>query len=114
MALTVSIVKRNVVGNQREAIADVTFDSSYPTGGESFTPNDVDKDYTTSSNFHWVGITQNDATLADHRLVTYDQTNKKLFIVTTLSSGANAEAANASNQAAVTVRVLCRYGAPTG
>jgi hypothetical protein len=116
MALTVTVIKRNVVGAQKEVIADVTFDSSYPSGGEAFIPNDVDKSVPTAAGnvFHWVAITNNDATLADHRLVSYDHTNQKLFMITTLSSGANAEAANASNQSAVTVRVLCRYGQVTG
>ena len=113
MALTFTTVKRNVVGNQREWIGDITFDSSYPTGGEAFAPSDIDPaQHATASTFHFVNVEPNDATLADVRLVYYDHTNKKLFMVTTLSSGANAQAANASDQSAVTIRVLCRYGAP--
>lgn len=34
MALTLSVVKQSVFGDQRIVIADVTFDNSYPTGGE--------------------------------------------------------------------------------
>lgn len=41
MALTVSIRRRNVIGNRRETIADVTFDNSYPAGGESLTAADL-------------------------------------------------------------------------
>ncbi len=41
MALTVSRVTRSTFGNKRIVIADVTFDSSYPTGGESLTASDV-------------------------------------------------------------------------
>lgn len=110
MALTVAVIKRNVVGSQREVIADVTFDSSYPTGGEAFVPTDVDPSAGANAVFHWVGICNNDATVADQRLVSYDHTNKKLLMLVTLSSGVNAEAANLSNQAAVTIRVLARYG----
>jgi hypothetical protein len=110
MALTVSVVKKNVVGNQREVIADVTFDSSYPTGGEAFIPNDVDKSVPTTQVFHFVAITGNDATTADNRLTSYDHTNQKLKLFT----AATTEATNASDQSAVTIRVLGRYGAVTG
>lgn len=110
MALTVSVVRRNVVGSQKVVIADVTFDNSYPTGGEAFTPADVDPGESTSSTFDFVDIHQNDATVADYRLVAYDHTNAKLMVITTLSSGANAQAANASDQSAVTVRTQCWYG----
>lgn len=44
MALTVSNVdsfSQDVWGRHKVAIVEVTFDSSYPTGGESFVPNDV-------------------------------------------------------------------------
>lgn len=37
MGLTIAPVAKNVVGAQFEVIADITFDSSYPTGGESLT-----------------------------------------------------------------------------
>ena len=110
MALTVTKVTKNVVGAQYEVIADVTFDSSYPTGGEAFIPNDVDKSRPTSDVFHFVAITGNDATIADNRIVTYDHTNKKLVVFTAI----NTEATNASDQSAVKVRVLTRYGQITG
>lgn len=106
MALTVTIVKRNVVGAQREVIADVTFDNSYPTGGEAFTPNDVDKSAASTSSFWFLAPHMNDATIADNRIVDYDYTNKKLVLKT---AGAT-EATNASDQSAVTIRVLGRYG----
>ncbi|WP_027085406.1 hypothetical protein [Cohnella panacarvi] len=34
MALTVSLVNRTVFGDKKISVADVTFDSSYATGGE--------------------------------------------------------------------------------
>lgn len=37
MALAVSIIDSVVEGNKRIVTADVTFDSSYPTGGEAVT-----------------------------------------------------------------------------
>ena len=41
MALTLSPVSRTNFGDKRVRVYDVTFDSSYPTGGESLTPADV-------------------------------------------------------------------------
>lgn len=73
MALTVNTVTRNVVGNQRMNLVDVTFDNSYPTGGEVITPNQL-------------GLTGIDAVIAfgngsynvvreGNALVAYDATN---------------------------------------
>lgn len=41
MSATVSIVKRIKMGNAKASIVDITFDASYPTGGESVTPGQV-------------------------------------------------------------------------
>lgn len=41
MALTLSDVKTGVLGDLRYRVMDVTFDSSYPTGGESLTAADL-------------------------------------------------------------------------
>ena len=118
MALTVSVIKRNVVGAQKEVIADVTFDDSYPntggTVGEPFSPTDVDAGASSDDVFHFVCATVNDATTADYRLVGYDVASECLIVMTTLAAGANVQAANASDQSAVKVRVLCRYGQVTG
>lgn len=38
MAVTISNLKRVNLSNLKGTIADVTFDSSYPTGGEALTP----------------------------------------------------------------------------
>lgn len=110
MALTVAVVKRNVVGAQREVIADVTFDNSYPTGGEAFSPRDLDLSQPSTATFHFLDVGMNDATIADQRLVEYDYTNSKLVVRTAV----NTEATNASDQSAVKVRVLARYGAASG
>lgn len=40
MALTFSLDDRQLVGNKRQVRGTVTFDSSYATGGETFTPAD--------------------------------------------------------------------------
>lgn len=41
MALTIAETKRGVVGNLRYWVGTVAFDTSYPTGGESFKPVDI-------------------------------------------------------------------------
>ena len=41
MALTLTKISANTSGNKRRRVYDVTFDSSYPTGGESLTAADV-------------------------------------------------------------------------
>jgi hypothetical protein len=110
MALTIAIVNRNVSGAQKQVIADVTFDNSYPTGGEAFAPSDVDPGESSSSAFHFVVIGMNDVTLADQREVDYDYTNKKLMVKTAITT----EATNASDQSAVKVRVMGFYGQVTG
>lgn len=118
MALTVSVVTRNVVGAQKEVIADVTFDDSYPntggTIGEPFSPTDVDPNAAATDVFHYVGGMINDATTADFRIVGYDTASECLILITTLAAGANVQAANASDQSGVKARLLCRYGQVTG
>lgn len=37
MAVTVTDIARTVFGNKRAVVAEITFDSSYPTGGEPLT-----------------------------------------------------------------------------
>ena len=103
---TYTLVKRNRVGAQLEGIVDVTFDSSYPTGGELFSPADIDPTAGANASFHFVNINVNDATIADNRIVQYDYANKKLQVFTAI----NTEAGNASNQSAVTARALVRWG----
>lgn len=41
MALTVAVTRRVVAGDQNIVTGTIAFDSSYPTGGESFTPADI-------------------------------------------------------------------------
>jgi hypothetical protein len=44
MALTLSRVKEAVIGSLKLRVLDVTFDASYPTGGESLTADDLGVD----------------------------------------------------------------------
>lgn len=41
MALSITRIAWNTRGKLRESIVDITFDSSYPTGGEAISPSSV-------------------------------------------------------------------------
>lgn len=89
MALTITQTKRNSVsGSKITSYVNVTFDNSYPAGGEAFdattygvgTPDSVDIRCTTP--------------LASNVVIRYDATNKKLqaYGSTTEASGAEVAA----------------------
>ena len=97
MALTFTEDHRGVVGAQRTWRGKVTFDASYPTGGEAIT----------AANF---GFTQEVTTvqvIANRGTETaqWDKANAKLMVHTADGT----EATNGSDQAAVTVTVVA-YG----
>lgn len=94
MALSSTDIKRTVFGNKRVVIASLTFDSSYPTGGEAVLPSDF-------------GLSSIDSILCfPHktmtRLAAYDHANAKVKLYTALST----EAAAASDQSSITIEVL--------
>lgn len=91
MALTFIQRHNFVSGDRREAIFDVTFDNSYPTGGEAITPRDFGL---TSLDY----IDSNQA--PGGKSVSWDPVNKKLLVF----SGAT-EATNASDQSTLTIRL---------
>lgn len=69
MALTTTFVRRSVFGNRRVTVADVDFDSSYPTGGESLTATNL-------------GMSVLDLVLVSNKgglIFEYDYTNSKLL-----------------------------------
>jgi hypothetical protein len=74
MALTVSIVEKFVVGSRQGVVADVTFDSSYATGGEAVTASMFGLRSTISS--FPAGLARNASTGAVG--VRYDAANAKL------------------------------------
>jgi hypothetical protein len=41
MALTISSLRKDVAGNKRMHSGRITFDNSYPTGGEALAPGDI-------------------------------------------------------------------------
>lgn len=100
MALTIALVKgsSHVAGNKKIRVRDITLDSSYPTGGYSLLPSDF--------GLKKIEHIQNNVAVASGggataRTVAYDYTNQKLQVYTT----ASAEALNASDQSAFTVRL---------
>lgn len=110
---TVTVVKQNVAGAQKEAIVDFAFDSSYPAGGEAFSPRDIHEGESTTSTFHFVGIEpyiDGTFTNSDNRFIFYDYVNEKLMVYTAL----NVEATDATDQSTVAVRCLCRWGSASG
>lgn len=76
MALSLSTVKKTVWGDIRVHIVDVTFDSSYPTGGESLTKADLGFTTTTLGVFT---TTKQTGSVAVYESV-YDLTNEKLMV----------------------------------
>ena len=70
MAATFSQLLNTVVGNKRLVVTEVTFDASYATGGEAFTPANV-------------GLNVFDAVLVEQPsgyFVQFDRANNKLIV----------------------------------
>lgn len=101
MALTVDNKKRHATKSQFYVIVDVDFDSSYPTGGESLTPDSV-------------GLGKIDFCLASPTagyVFEYDYTNEKLKAFyadyDAVADGALIEVANEGDLSGVTnVKVI--------
>ena len=108
MALTISVVERTVFGNKRIVFADVDFDSSYPTGGESLQASDV--------GLKAIDFLQ--ATPKSGYIFEYDYTNEKLKALyptktqdaattganaLTVDSGSTTVTSTAANGAIITV-----------
>lgn len=104
MALTVSMVSETIFGNRRVRVADVTFDSSYGTGGEALTPDMLD--FPTAIEY----ILPQDSGGYSFQ---FDATNKKLLAyrqtahthAVTLDTGATA--AGSSHTHTATTKTLC-------
>lgn len=86
MAVSVTDVKRGVLGDLKYLIADVTFDSSYPAGGEALTPATLG--FTTI--YFFSSNTIIDPDTADNAVVPgYDYTNSKFLAFWDNESGSN-------------------------
>lgn len=75
MALTVTPKKVFVIGDRKEAHYDVTFDNSYPTGGETLGPTELQLD---SVDIIEAGPIARNAAGTSAVPVGYDYTNSKL------------------------------------
>ena len=84
-----------VFGDRRVWVGTITFDSSYPTGGEAIVPGDFG-----FSEINHVIVGPNDA--AASRIAAWDRTNSKIKLFTALST----EAANASNQSTISMPLV--------
>lgn len=93
MALTYTEVHRSVHGMQRVWEGLITFDNSYPTGGEVIDPAQLGM-----STVESVSLTPTAGT----RLFSWNQTTRAIQVFTALST----EAANASDQSTISIRVL--------
>ena len=86
-----------VTSAQRKTVTDVTFDSSYPTGGEAFTASDLGLNVVDSASVEvksvagTVNVANVFADLANSKLIAYDETP--------------AQVANAADLTDVVVRV---------
>lgn len=94
MALTFSRNKRSVHGDQKVWMGKVTFDSSYPTGGEAITPSD----FNMSSDVDVVLVASNTGA----EVVAWDDANDKLLVYTADGT----EATNSSDQSSVEATVI--------
>ena len=106
MALTIARITGadTTWGNKRVRVRDITFDSSYPTGGEPLTPADVGLKKIEQAVPH--GAARNTAgTLAVD--VAYDATTAKLFAYETAATVAtpHAEVGSGESLATYTVRI---------
>lgn len=112
MAVSVSIVAKNAVGNQYEVVADITFDSSYPTGGELVGVNEIFGPAFGAgvvTTMHYIDA-QPRRTGATH-FFAYDYANSKLLAYTAAMA---TEVTNATDLSAAIVRVRALGGKVTG
>ena len=92
MALTVTETTKTVFGDKRVVFAQVTFDSSYPTGGEAVAASDFPS---ISTAIEEVAVLSSSP--AGTEVVLYDRANAKLLVFT----GDGTQASNASDQSGV-------------
>lgn len=106
MALTITTVKKDVWGTKRVHIADITFDNSYPSGGESLTAADLGFANTLDAVFCEGLAAKADETLAVG--VKYDYTASKLVAYETAAAaeGPLAQVDNTESLDTYVVRIM--------
>lgn len=101
MALTVNITYRDRDGQSHRSYADITFDSSYPTGGEALA-------LTTLGLARHLREIRFSEVSAGYQLE-YDRTNEKVkayWVDTTVDGAAMAEVANTTDLSTLTAKVV--------
>lgn len=106
MAVSVTDVKRGVLGDLKYLIADVTFDSSYPLGGEALTAGTLGL-----TTIYYMDLTAvRDPDTTDNLLIaTYDYTNSKIVAGWDNESGSNSafvEVDDTTDISAYSVRIF--------
>lgn len=117
MAVTLSIVKRAISGNQRRVVVDVTGPASYTTGGEAMTAAQFSllfPEFATTGTPDWTKATFVDVETAFATTPAFlsgmiDKTTGK-FVFTT----AGAQTGAATNLSAQTIRMNILYAGITG
>lgn len=71
MALSTSVTETGIMGNKRTVLGTITFDSSYPTGGESFDKADIGL-----VKMEWIAFNQGE----DGRVFHWDAANSKILV----------------------------------
>ena len=100
MTLTVSVVKRPAMPASEAVVANITFDSSYPTGGESLTAADLGM-----LTVEYLEAVQTGA--ASRRVeYVYATSLLKLYALAEGAPNTYAEVANASDQSTITCRIF--------
>ena len=96
MALTFTNVKRSFFGDQKVVHATATFDSSYPTGGESIVAADLGMSQV--DQMHVSGLSIDDEALGH---VVWDRTNEKLIVIVAVGT----QEGNATDLSATTCEI---------
>ncbi len=96
MALAIANVSKEDVGQRQKIVADITFDGSYPTGGEAIAGSDL--------GFR-IGNIENVEGSAAGRVVSFDGTNNLLLVHESAgAAGALREVPNTTDLSGLTVR----------
>lgn len=90
-----------IVGNQKETVTDVTFDSAYVTGGEAVTASDLGLNYVETADASVKAATGAGVNVAN---AFYDESTDKIL----LYDETPAQVANAADVATTVVRVRAR------
>lgn len=107
MAVTVTVLDRDVTGSKRLVTADVVFDSSYAIGGEPVTPADFGLEQISALA---PGVAVDPDTTDNAFLAAFDAANSKILLFTHgTDAAANAplkELSDTTSAAAYTARVV--------